>query len=75
MKKTYYIKIEGDDGKAIVDSFATAVDAIAVLQDVISTLRRPELPQFDASFGEAPLPITGPSREELSRFLNQAQRA
>ena len=75
MKKTYYIKIEGDDGKAIVDSFATAVDAIAVLQGVIATLRRPEHPEFDVSFGEAPLPITGPSAEELTRFLTNAHSA
>ena len=73
--KRFHVEVIDDDGKVVCSEWGNATDAIALLQQAIATLRRPHLPQFDASFGEAPMPITGPSREELSRFLNQAQRA
>ena len=73
--KKYLIFVEDDADGVICDEWLTTADAIAMLNSVAERLRRPNLPQFDASFGEAPMPITGPSTEELSRFLNQAQRA
>ena len=73
--KKYLIHVEDDLGTPICFEWLFPADAIALLNSVADKLRRPHLPQFDASFGEAPLPITGPSAEELTRFLNHAQSA
>lgn len=72
----YFIKVEDEEGRTILDiSSPNAAGAIADLQDLIKRLRRPELPQFDCSFGEQPLPIISPSEEELSAYLNRANGA
>lgn len=73
--KRFHVEVIDDDGKLVCSEWGNATDAIALLQQAIATLRRPHIPQFDASFGEAPLPITGPSAEELTRFLNHAHSA
>jgi len=69
----YWITIEDAEYRKIYDGEAVnAAAAILVLQDLIKILRRPELPQFDASWGEAPLPIIAPSDEELAAYINHA---
>jgi len=69
----YHLTIVDDQGRAVLDTISpNAAGAIVALQEVIKTLRRPELPQFDASWGEFPLPILAPSDDELVAFLNRA---
>lgn len=69
----YHLTIIDDQGRTVLETLSpNAAGAIVELQEVIKILRRPELPQFDASWGEQPLPILAPSEEELSAFLNRA---
>lgn len=69
----YLITITDEDGREVMDKVApNAAGAITLLQEVITKLRRPELPQVDCSFGEQPLPILSPSDEELAAYLNRA---
>jgi hypothetical protein len=57
--------IAGND--VIVDTKTTTIDAIAQLQQAIEYLRSMSAPTFDASWGEQPMPIIGPSAQELAQ--------
>ena len=72
----YFINITDAEGRTLLDvSAPNASGAIVELQNLIKRFRRPEIPQFDASWGESPLPILAPSEEELSAYLNRANGA
>ena len=76
MKKRYHLMICDDAGTTLIDEWCFTVNAIARLQEVITKLRRPELPQrIDPSFGQFQAPITGPSSEEVREFINGAAHA
>lgn len=69
----YFINIADAEGRTLLDvSAPNAAGAIVELQDLIKRLRRPGIPQFDASWGESPLPILAPSDDELAAYLNRA---
>jgi hypothetical protein len=57
--------IAGND--VIVDTKTSALDAIAQLQQAIEHLRSLSAPTFDASWGDQPMPILGPSAQELAQ--------
>lgn len=60
-----------DDGGRIFSGVRDMVGTIAFLQDVIAQLRAEAAPTFDCSWGEQPMPILGPSAEELAQRLAQ----
>lgn len=69
----YFLTVSDSEGRTLLDvSAPNAAGAIVELQDLIKRLRRPEIPQFDASWGESPLPILAPSDDELAAFINRA---
>lgn len=69
----YLISVQDENDTHIVHKWCSnAAAAIAELHETVKKLRRPELPQFDCSFGEQPLPILAPSDDELAAYLNRA---
>lgn len=52
-------------GETIVDGKFTTIEAIVQLQAAIERLRAMAAPTFDASWGEQPMPILGPSAAEV----------
>lgn len=69
--RTLYIKIVDDQDRTHLDTLCGTVQAIAHLQDVIARLRAEAAPTYDCSWGEQPMPILGPSAEELAQRLAQ----
>lgn len=67
----YHITLEDGDGRKLHDGPAiNATEAIVTLQSLIKTLRRENLPSFDASWGEQPPAILAPSDEEVAALIN-----
>lgn len=61
------------DAPIVAGGFYTKVQAIALLQSAIYRLRRETAPTFDASWGEQPMPIIGPSADETANLLASLQ--
>lgn len=67
----YHFSLEDDSGRPVMSGwFNNAAATITALQEVIKTLRRENLPSFDASWGEQPPAILGPSDEEVAALIN-----
>ena len=67
----FHLRIE-QDGLPMIDQAYNAAGLIVAMQEAIQILRDTSRPQFDASFGEHPLPIIGPSADEVQEFINAA---
>jgi hypothetical protein len=65
VRRVHVRVLAGND--VIVDAKTTTLDAIAQLQRAIEHLRSLSAPTFDASWGEQPMPILGPSAQELAQ--------
>ena len=63
--KTRILILVGND--PVVDGKFTTIEAIVQLQAAIEQLRAMGAPKFDASWGEQPMPILGPSAAEVSQ--------
>lgn len=67
----YWIELSDEQGRVISQGWGlNAADTIVKLQETIKLLRRESLPSFDASWGEQPPAILGPSDEELAALIN-----
>lgn len=61
---------ERDSAPLVAAGRFTKVQAIAVLQAAIDRLRQQSAAIFDASWGEQPMPLVGPSADEVAKLLD-----